>query len=236
MCFDRERPETKNIGRKKLRNTWCVRRWLFLLTFVLGSGNLLGCAFVDRRVTLTPPTTTPQTFSTSASSSDKKEISIARPQDLRPDPTTVGNVRNGYGMVTASVRSNTDIPMWVTNSIIQGLERSGFSVERAETVETAPTPVALDIAVSRAFTEHAPGFFTMKAKGDVAAQVEVYKDGRRIHRRTYAGKIENPEFFVMTSANEYQTLLDAAMKDFLQKTLPDLVRVLDQALEESSQE
>ena len=54
----------------------------------------------------------------------------------------------------------------------------------------------------------------MKAKGDVAAQVEVYKDGRRIHRRTYAGKVENPEFFVMTSANEYQTLLDAAMKDF----------------------
>ena len=223
-------------GRRRRGEARYTRRWLILLSLVLGSGNLLGCAFVDRRVTLTPPTTIPQTFNSLISSSNKKEISVARPQDLRPDPTTVGNIRNGYGMVTASVRSNTDIPMWVTNSIIQGLERAGFRVERAETVETAPTPVALDIAVSRASTEHAPGFFTMKAKGDVAAQVEVYKEGRRIHRRTYAGKVENPEFFVTTSANEYQTLLDAAMKDFLQKTLPDLVRVLDQELEESSQE
>ena len=227
---------TKNVRRNEARNARRIRCLGLLLTTILGSGSVLGCAFVDRRVTLTPPTTIPQTFSTSASSADKKEISVARPQDFRPDPTTVGNVRNGYGMVTASVRSNTDIPMWVTNSIIQGLERAGFRVERAETVETAPTPVALDIAVSRAFTEHAPGFFTMTAKGDVAAQVEVYQDGRRILRRMYTGKVENPEFFVTTSANEYQTLLDAAMKDFLQKALPDLVHVLDRAFEESSQE
>ena len=132
--------------RSEVRNAWRIRRLGLLLTIILGSGHLLGCAFVDRRVTLTPPTTIPQTFSASTSSSDKKEISVARPQDLRPDPTTVGNIRNGYGMVTASVRSNTDIPMWVTNSVIQGLERAGFRVERAETVETAPTPVALDIA------------------------------------------------------------------------------------------
>ncbi len=66
--------------------------------------------------------------------------------------------------------------MWVTNSIIQGFDRA----ERVETAETASTPVALDIAVSRVFTEHAPGFFRLTAKGDVAAQVEVYKYGTRI--------------------------------------------------------
>ena len=219
-----------------MRKVWQLRWWVPLLSLILGLGSIFGCAFVDRRVTLTPPTTIPQISTPSTPSTGEKTISVARPQDLRPDPTTVGNIRNGYGIVTAQVRSNTDIPMWVTNSIIQGLERAGYRAERVETAETASTPVALDIAVSRVFTEHAPGFFRLTAKGDVAAQVEVYKYGTRILRRTYTGKYENPEFFTTTSANEYQTLLDAAMKNFLQKALPDLVRVLDQALEESSQE
>ena len=49
----------------------------------------------------------------------------------------------------------------------------------------------------------------------------------------YAGKHEETKMVTTTSANEYQTLLDAAMKDFLQKALPDLARVIDRALEES---
>lgn len=220
-----------------MRKTWCVHRWAFLLVFILGSGSIAGCAFQDRHVTLTPPTTIAQTSSIpSISSPGERTISVARPQDLRPNPTIVGNVSaNSYGMTTAQVYSNTDIPTWVANSIIQGLERLGFHVERSETVETAPTPVALDIAVSRVFTEHLPGLFRFTGKGDVAVQVEVYKDGRRILRRTYSGKSEETKMVTTNSANEYQGLLDSAMKDFLNKALPDLVRVLDRALEEPSQ-
>ena len=219
-----------------MRNTWCVRRWALLLVLILGSGSIVGCAFQDRHVTLTPPATTPQISSVSTPSPDEKTISVARPQDLRPNPTIIGNVSaNSYGMTTAQVYSNTDIPTWVANSIIQGLERSGFRVERSETVETAPTPVALDIAVSRVFTEHFPGLFRFTGKGDVAAQVEVYKDGRRILRRMYSGKSEETKMVTTNSANEYQGLLDSAMKDFLNKALPDLGRVLDRALEEPSQ-
>ena len=219
-----------------MRNTWRVCRWVLLLVLILGSGSIFGCAFQDRHVTLTPPTTIPHTSSVSPTSPDGKTISVARPQDLRPNPTIIGNVSaNSYGMTTAQVYSNTDIPTWVANSIIQGLERSGFRVERSETVETAPTPVALDIAVSRVFTEHFPGLFRFTGKGDVAAQVEVYKDGRRILRRMYSGKSEETKMVTTNSANEYQGLLDSAMKDFLNKALPDLVRVLDRALEEPSQ-
>ncbi len=43
----------------------------------------------------------------------------------------------------------------------------------------------------------------------------------------YAGKHEETKMVTTTSANEYQTLLDAAMKNFLQK------RISDRALEES---
>ena len=220
-----------------MRNTLCVRRWMLLLTLALSSGNLLGCAFTDRHVTLTPPATMtiPSPSVSSSPSTDEKTVSVARPQDLRPNPTIIGNVSaNSYGMTTAQVYSNTDIPTWVANSIIQGLERSGFRVERSETVETAPTPVALDIAVSRVFTEHFPGLFRFTGKGDVAAQVEVYKDGRRILRRTYSGRSEETKMVTTNSANEYQGLLDSAMKDFLNKALPDLIHALDRALEESS--
>ena len=217
-----------------MRNAWPVRSWALSLSLILGLGNTFGCAFTDRHVTLTPPTTIPQMAVSSSPATDEKTISVTRPQDLRPNPTIIGNVSaNSYGMVTAQVQSNTDIPMWVTNSIIQGLEQAGYRVERTETVDTAPTPIALDIAVLRVFTEHFPGLFRFTGKGDLSAQVEVYKYGTRILRRTYTGKYENPEFFTTTSANEYQTLLDAAMKNFLQKALPDLARVIDRALEES---
>ena len=219
-----------------MSKTWRVRRWAFLLVFILGSGSIVGCAFQDRHVTLTPPTTIAQASSPPSTSPGERTISVARPQDLRPNPTIVGNVSaNSYGMTTAQVHSNTDIPTWVANSIIQGLERSGFHVERSETVETAPTPVVLDIAVSRVFTEHFPGLFRFTGKGDVAAQVEVYKDGRRILRRTYSGKSEETKMVTTNSANEYQGLLDSAMKDFLNNALPDLVRVLDRTLEGPSQ-
>ncbi len=220
-----------------MRNAWPVRSWALSLSLILGLGNTFGCAFTDRHVTLTPPTTIPQMAVSSSPATDEKTISVTRPQDLRPNPTIIGNVSaNSYGMVTAQVQSNTDIPMWVTNSIIQGLEQAGYRVERTETVDTAPTPIALDIAVLRVFTEHFPGLFRFTGKGDLSAQIEVYENGRRILRRMYAGKYEETKMVTTTSANEYQTLLDAAMKNFLQKALPDLVRVLDQALEESSQE
>ena len=72
-------------------------------SLIFFSGTIFGCAFTDRHVTLTPPTTIPQTFSPSTPSANEKTNSLARPQDLRPDPATVGNIKNGYGMVTAQV-------------------------------------------------------------------------------------------------------------------------------------
>ncbi len=97
-------------------------------------------------------------------------------------------------------------------------------------METAQTPVAIDIGVSRVFTEYIPGFFTVAGKADIAAQVEVYRQGQRILRRVYTGKYENTNLVVTTSASEYQELLNEAMKDFLQKAVPDLTSSLAKAM------
>jgi len=158
---------------------WVARGFrgaLSLLLSILCGGLLSACAFTDRHVNLAPPTVMPPMVSSSVPQ-DGKVVSVARPEDLRPDPTTVGNIRNGYGMVTAQVRSNNDVAMWVANSLISGLEQAGYRVERAETAETAQTPLSIDIGVSRVFTEYTPSFFTIDGKADVAAQVEVYKQG-----------------------------------------------------------
>lgn len=209
---------------------WTMSKRLMPLLVVLVLAGTAGCAFTDRRVNLAPPTSVPVIRPSSPNTTGAaKAINIARPQDLRPDPTTVGNIKNGYGMVTAQVRSNNDIPLWVTNSIIQGLERSGYTIERVETVDNAHHPVVIDLAVSRVFTEHVPGFFTVTGSGDIVAQIEVYKNSKRVHRRTYTGTYKDTGLVVSTSADAYQQLLDAAMKNFLQKTLPDLVRVLERA-------
>jgi hypothetical protein len=219
----------------KVHSIWCPPS-RFLVVACLGVFS--ACAFTDRHVNLVPPSTIPQ-FAPSSPATDSQTgrvVSVAHPEDLRPDPTTVGNIRNGYGMVTAQVRSNNDVTMWVANSLIGGLEQAGYRVERAETVETAQTPVAIDIGVSRVFTEYVPGLFTINGKADVAAQVEVYKQGQRILRRVYTGKYENTNFVATTSASEYQALLNEAMKDFLQKAVPDLTSSLAKAVGEGQQE
>jgi YajG family uncharacterized lipoprotein len=217
---------------------WVARDFRCALSLLLGifcGGLVSACAFTDRHVNLAPAMM-PQIVSSSSVPQDGKVVSVARPQDLRPDPTTVGNIRNGYGIVTAQVRSNNDVAMWVANSLISGIEQAGYRVERAETVETAHTPLAIDIEVSRVFTEYAPNFFTIDGKADVAARVEVYRRGQRILRRLYTGKYENTNFVVATSAGEYQELLDAAMKDFLQRAVPDLTSSLGKATEDGRPE
>ncbi len=197
---------------------------------------LPACAFTDRHVSLAPPQTIPQLAVAASPAQPGKVVSVARPQDLRPDPTTVGNIRNGYGMVTAQVRSNNDVALWVTNSLVTGLEQAGYRVERAETVETTQTPLAIDVGVSRVFTEYVPGFFTISGKADIAAQIEIYKQGQRVLRRVYTGKYENTNLVVATSASEYQALLNEAMKDFLQKAIPDLTAVLDKTIATAQRE
>lgn len=214
-----------------------VSRIILALLFAACGGFFSACA--DRHINLVPPTVIPHvSYSSPTGSRTSRVISIARPMDLRPDPTTVGNVRNGYEMVMAQVRSNNDVPMWVANSLTAGLEQAGYRVERVETVESAQTPVAIDIAVSRVFTNYTQGFFTITGKGDVAAQVEVYKQGQRIFRRAYAGKYETFALVagIGISADGYQKLLDEAMKDFLQKAVPDLTSTLSRALEDTTQE
>lgn len=194
------------------------------------------CAFTDRHVDLSPPVAIQPSTVPPASPESTNIVTITRPQDLRPDPTTIGNIRNGYGMVTAQIRSNNDVALWVANSLGAGLEQAGFRVERAETIETAQTPLAMDIGVSRVFAEHTPGFFTLTGKGDVAAQIEVYRRGQRILRRVYAGKYETTDLMAMTSASEYQEFLNKAMEDLLQKAIPDLSHVLSQELGRTGEE
>jgi hypothetical protein len=107
---------------RKVHHAW---RLCLLLTAIIGSTLFSACAFTDRHVNLAPPQTIPQITSAVPSLQSGKTVSVARPQDLRPDPTTIGNIRNGYGMVTAQVRSNNDVALWVTNSLIGGLEQEG---------------------------------------------------------------------------------------------------------------
>jgi hypothetical protein len=137
-----------------------ISRTILVLAALGCSGLLSACPYTDRHVNLAPPTMVPQIFA-SPGSNGKGVISVARPLDLRPDPTVVGNVRDGYGRVGAQVRSNNDVPLWVTNSFITGLEQAGYRVERVETAETAQTPVAIDVTVSRVFVDYTPGLLGM---------------------------------------------------------------------------
>ncbi len=99
-----------------------------LFLFVVCLEFFSACVYVDRHVNLAPPSTISQATPSLTASQTGKVVSVARPKDPRPEPTTVGNIRNGYGMVTAQVRSNNDVTMWVANSLISGLEQAGYRI------------------------------------------------------------------------------------------------------------
>ena len=60
------------------------------------------------------------------------------------DPKRIGQVRNGYGMVTAKVMCKEGDPMiWTSDALASEFEQAGFEVQRVEDEKQATTPIVI---------------------------------------------------------------------------------------------
>ncbi len=103
--------------------------WLCLLIVTI----LSGCAFGTRRPTLTYPPASEEPAAAVAQAAvpvaaKNMTVVLASFRDERSDKSTVGTVRNGFGMRTADVVPNNTVSEWVTQAVATELRSNGYKV------------------------------------------------------------------------------------------------------------
>jgi len=185
---------------------------------------LSGC-FQDQEVSL------PQLAATSSTGTVGKAIpvTIARPIDARLNVGVIGRVVDAQGNVVSTGRSLDDIAIWTGNGFASALAGAGFRVEQSETIERAPTQLAILLTVEEATTAFVPVAFHCEGEARVITRVSIYRGGEPILKRTYSGVASASTAGVSPTSDEYQQPLMAAVRNMLDKAIPDLTDALSRA-------
>lgn len=190
---------------------------LVLLLAVLGLAG--GCAFGERQAKLGYP---PQDSGGVVSSAEaapaaagRGTVYVGRFEDIRPDKKVVGHVRNGFGMKTAEVVAQRDVPEWVHEALVDELKVAGYQVVEG----AAPTDAA---AVSGAIIRvYCDAYFNYD--GEVTLRVDASKAGQRIVGQTYTGKGSAGVSWAATG-DSYSESLSYALQDALRQFIAELNR------------
>jgi hypothetical protein len=152
--------------------------------FCVLAASLSGCAFGDRHVALNypPPASesspAPRLAPTLARGTT---IIISRFSDERGN-TPVGEVRNGWGMHTADVLTETDVGTWVMRALAHDLAAAGYTVKWA-----SPATAAERIQMSgQVLTAYCRAMMTYE--GEVSFMVQLTVDGKPVINRRITGR------------------------------------------------
>jgi len=190
-----------------------------------------GCA-QSREVQLNPPAAPLGVANVGAG----RSITIARPLDARPNAGAIGAWFGDMGQVVAAARPRNDPAVWIADAFVSGLENAGYRVYRSETAEQTVTPVVLVITVNEAYTKfYLSGWSTFSGQARVVVQIEAFRGGSRILKRSYSGasskdyalsEARNPTFATGPSADQYKQSLQDAMQNMLEKAISNLASAL----------
>ena len=107
-------------------------RNILTILLILAVTQMAGCAFGTRYVDLSYPpqkqvavssTETPPTFS-----GPRTQAVFLVVNDARETRDRIGNIRNTYGMDTASILTENNVEVWVHDAIVVELDRLGYQV------------------------------------------------------------------------------------------------------------
>ena len=132
---------------------------------------LSGCAFGTRHPMLEYNTVTP------VKPANNISIKISTFSDTRPDKNVIGNVRNGWGMKTADVITDTNIADWVSTALKSELKNAGYNVIEEDTKNL------ISGEVLKVYCDT-----YLNYEGEVMIKVVLKKDNSVILDKTYSGK------------------------------------------------
>ena len=166
-----------------------------------------GCAFGTRRPTLDYSAVTP------VKAQKNIAIKVTIFKDERPDKNIVGNVRNGWGLKTADVITETSVSEWVTNALKSELKNDGYTV-----VDTSAEN-EIGGEVIKVYCDS-----YMCYEGEVMMKVSLKKSTNVLFEKTYSGKASDLNW--AATAKSYGTILQRSLQQIMIQVVGDVDRAL----------
>ncbi len=177
-----------------------------------------GCAFGDRHVTLSYLPADDMTTRIDG------QIAIVTFEDVRPRERLhdIGEVRNGFGMVTADVRIDTkkdqgniqDIGAWVADALSQELTLAGAAVLRVDSVsEASGYPVVVSGTISKLWVN-----MYLQYDAKIRTVVTITRNGSVVFNESVKGDHEAMAWFA--SVSEYEKALTKTLQDWARNAVP----------------
>ena len=177
-----------------------------------------GCAFGNREAALDYPPPAPTEVISSAQASTvpaaRGTIYLADMEDLRPDKSVVGHVQNGFGMKTADVIAQREVPEWVRTALTYELEAAGFTVEEGDAAPSDATTLSGDI-----IRVYCSAYFEFD--GEVTLRIEASKAGETLFDQSYSGTGSAGTNFAATG-DGFSESLSLALRATLQQVVAQL--------------
>ena len=177
---------------------------------------LAGCTLVDRTVTLEHAPTARPTEPVGPT------VFMIPPVDKRYDPSRIGNVRDGYGKVSASVVTNDDPAVWLGAILMDELRIRGHDIVKAREGELGSGDVAIRLVLKSVVTDLKPNSLTHMAVAEAIVDVEMFRDRMLFRRREYTGSYADDQFGGFATGGDYGRYLGYAVRNLMAHAIPDL--------------
>jgi uncharacterized lipoprotein YajG len=189
---------------------------------VLASGCAFSTANVDLAYKRDPATKSPL--------ATVKPVKIALlVEDQRPitERETVGNKKNGLGMVTASVKPKSDVLGVISDALKTELSANGHKVQ----MSNEPSDVTLRVQLKRYWTDVSIHFFDLEMTGIITADFTFAAKNADKPLLTQAGQGSYRESRQIATEGAYESALNGALNEFVRNFSrdPNIIKALQQA-------
>jgi len=205
---------------------------LFVATCLCAGG---GCSLVDENIRLTyaqPKTSSRPTAqlasagrnaaSNASALSSAPVVEVARPADPAIEKkekgrSVIGNVRNTYGMVMASVVTADSLPNWFAESYARALTAAGYQAKVVDQLSPG-CPRGVELEIRRLFVDQDPGMLTVGSIATLEYRMTLTKNGRKVQQIDWTATGSGDRGLVQTGTTE--SAVRKAMRASLDRSIP----------------
>ncbi len=174
-----------------------------LIVFFLIVSQFAGCAFGTRHPLLS--------YKPVSTSSGPRNVTVFVDnfKDERTEKNVIGHVRNGWGLKTADVVTDTNISQWVTDALKSELGNAGYIVAKDRTELTAGGEILNVYCDSY-----------MQYEGKVDLEIMLKKGDQVLLNKKYSGKANN--FNWAATAKSYGLTVEQSLQSAMRQIISDI--------------
>lgn len=189
-----------------------LKKTIYIFFIIIALITVSGCAFGTRRPILKyEPGSIPQ-------AAKNINLYVENIKDERVEKDVIGHVRNGYGMKTAKIITETNIAHWISEGLKSELSTIGYNIVTDPNSKIKISGEVIEVYVTS----------LMMYEGKTVVEIALNIDGKEIFSRKYKGSDESLNW--AATAKSYGLTLEKS----LQKTLIEAANDIDRAIEKKT--